>query len=67
MEQMERIEAFERMMADVSSQHAQTVEKMQALKAQGKERSATYRQLMGEKLQLARILGLYRLYGLTEE
>ena len=47
MEQMERLEAFERMMADVSSQHAQTVEKMQALKAQGKERSATYRQLMG--------------------
>ena len=35
MEQMERLEAFERMMADVSSQHAQTVEKMQALKAQG--------------------------------
>ena len=67
MEQMERLEAFERMMADVSGQHAQTVEKMQALKAQGKERSATYRQLMGEKLQLARILGLYRLYGLTEE
>ena len=67
MEQMERLEAFERMMADVSSQHAQTVEKMQALKAQGKERSATCRQLMGEKLQLARILGLYRLYGLTEE
>ena len=67
MEQMERLEAFERMMADVSRQHAQTVEKMQALKAQGKERSATYRQLMGEKLQLARILGLYRLYGLTEE
>lgn len=67
MEQTARLEAFERMMADVSSQHAQTVEKMQALKAQGKERSATYRQLMGEKLQLARILGLYRLYGLTEE
>lgn len=67
MEQMERLEAFERMMADVSSQYAQTVEKMQALKAQGKEQSATYRQLMGEKLQLARILGLYRLYGLTEE
>ena len=67
MDQTARLEAFERMMADVSSQHAQTVEKMQALKAQGKERSATYRQLMGEKLQLARILGLYRLYGLTEE
>ena len=67
MVQTARLEAFERMMADVSSQHAQTVEKMQALKAQGKERSATYRQLMGEKLQLARILGLYRLYGLTEE
>lgn len=67
MEQTARLEAFERMMADVSDQHAQTVEKMQALKAQGKERSATYRQLMGEKLQLARILGLYRLYGLTEE
>ena len=35
MVQTARLEAFERMMADVSSQHAQTVEKMQALKAQG--------------------------------
>lgn len=67
MEQKERLEAFERMMADVTRQHAQTAEKMQALKAQGRERSATYRQLMGEKLQLARILGMYRLYGLTDE
>ena len=67
MERTERLEAFERMMADVHEQHAQTMEKMQALKAQGRERSATYKQLMGEKLQLARMISLYKLYGLMEE
>lgn len=37
---------------------------MQALRAQGKEKSVTFRQLMGEKLQLQAMLELYKMYDL---
>lgn len=66
MEQEKRLEAFEAMLSDVRGQHEDTVRRMQALRAQGCERSATYRQLMGQKLQLSQMLSLYRLYGLLE-
>ncbi len=61
---MDRLEAFERMLADLQARLADTQEKMQALKAQGREKSATYRQLMGDKMQIKVILEIYRVYGL---
>ena len=61
---MDRLEAFERMLADLQVRLAATEERMQALRAQGKEKSVTFRQLMGEKLQLQAMLELYRVYGL---
>ena len=36
-------------------------------KAEGKEKSATYRQLMGNKMQYQNMLSLYEIYGLLEE
>ena len=67
MTQMERLTAFEAMLADVQAQSWQIEAQMRALKAQGKERSATYRQLMGNRLQLAQVLAMYRVYGLIED
>ena len=67
MTQTERLTAFEAMLADVQAQSWQIEAQMRALKAQGKERSATYRQLMGNRLQLAQVLAMYRVYGLIEE
>ena len=67
MTQTERLTAFEAMLADVQAQSRQIEEQMRALKAQGKERSATYRQLMGNRLQLAQVLAMYRAYGLIED
>lgn len=61
---MDRLESFERMLADLQARLADTQEKMQALKAQGREKSATYRQLMGDKMQIKAMLEMYRLYGL---
>lgn len=40
---------------------------MDALKFAGKEKSATYRQLMANRLMYTRIIGLYKQYGLVEE
>ena len=67
MTQAERLAAFEAMLASVQEQSRQVEAQMRALKAEGKERSATYRQLMGNRLQLAQLLAMYRAYGLTEE
>ena len=61
---MDRLEAFERMLADLKARMAATEERMQALRAQGKEKSVTFRQLMGEKLQLQAMLELYKMYDL---
>ena len=61
---MDRLEAFERMLADLQARLAATEERMQELRAQGREKSVTFRQLMGEKLQLQAMLELYRVYGL---
>ena len=67
MTQTERLAAFEAMRQSVQEQSRQVEAQMRALKAQGRERSATYRQLMGNRLQLAQVLAMYRAYGLTEE
>ena len=61
---MDRLDAFERMLADLQARLAATEERMQALRAQGREKSVTFRQMMGEKLQLQAMLELYRVYGL---
>ena len=67
MTQTERLAAFEAMLQSVQEQYRQVEAQMRALKAQGKERSATYRQLMGNRMQLAQVLAMYRAYGLIED
>ena len=41
--------------------------RMDQLRAQGKEKSATYRQYLGNRLFYNRVKDLYRKYGLLEE
>lgn len=62
-----RLAAFEAMMAAVQRDYADTCAKMQTLREQGKEKTATYRQLMGNRLQCQNVLSLYRVYGLMED
>lgn len=63
---MDRLEQFEKMLADLQAQYADTAARMEKLKAQDKTRTATYRQLMGQKLTLGRMLETYRVYGLLD-
>lgn len=67
MEKEERLEAFEKMLKAVQENYENTDVKMKELKAEGKEKSATYRQLMGNKLQYQNMISLYQIYGLLEE
>ena len=62
-----REESFEKMLADVLTAYADITARMEKLKAEGREKTATYRELMGNKLLYQNILSLYRTYGLTEE
>ena len=55
------------MLSAIEENYAGIVSKMETLKAQGKEKSATYRQLMGNKLMYKDILSLYELYGIREK
>lgn len=63
----ERIENFERMLTAVQENYKTTTEKMEQLRQAGREKSATFRQLMGDKLMYQNILSLYKIYGLTDE
>ena len=67
MEGQERLEAFEKMLQAVKENYKTADSKMKHLKAEGKEKTATYRQLMGNKLQYQNMLSLYEIYGLLKE
>ena len=62
-----REEKFEKMLQAVQSQYADTTDKMKKLKADGKEKTVTYKQLMASKLTLLNILSMYHTYGLIDE
>ena len=55
------------MLKAILFQYDSTVKKMAKLKAEGKEKSATYRQLFASKLQLQSMLSYYRTYGLLDD
>ncbi len=61
---MERIEAFEAMLKAALDQSEAEWRKMEELKAQGREKSATYRQYLGNRLFYNQLFALYRQYGL---
>ena len=67
MENEIRLEAFEKMLKAIQEDYETTEYKMKQLKEGGKEKTATYRQLMGNKLQYQNMLSLYKIYGLLDE
>lgn len=62
-----RLEAFEKMLEAILLQNEAITEKMEKLKAEGKEKTVTYRQLFANKLQYQNIISYYHTYGLLDE
>ncbi|MGN0602975.1 MAG: hypothetical protein ACI4I2_03275 [Oscillospiraceae bacterium] len=62
----EREEKFERMLQAVQEEYADTVRKMEKLKAENKSKTVTFKQLLSTKLTLQNILSRYKIYGLLE-
>ncbi len=69
MEKEERLEAFEKMLKAVQENYENTDVKMKVFKRRKEKgkKSATYRQLMGNKLQYQNMISLYQIYGLLKE
>ena len=63
---MERLEAFEKMLCDIVRQSEYETAQLEKLKAEGREKSATYRQYLGNRLMYKAILEKYRQYGLID-
>ena len=61
---MDRLESFEKMLAQIVSQAEYETAQMEKLKAAGKEKSATYRQYFANRLVYRQMLDTYRKYGL---
>lgn len=64
---MDRLEQFEKMLADLQKQAEEEYGQMEALKAAGKEKTATYRQYFANRLMYLRMLERYRQYGLLDQ
>lgn len=62
-----REEKFEAMLSDIQKQYHDVVQKMEKLKNENKTKTATYRQLIGNKMMYQNMLSLYKIYGLIEE
>lgn len=67
MNEQERLAAFERMLADVQANYAELVARMDRLKAEKKEKSATFRQYWSNKMTCQYMLSMYQQYGLIEQ
>lgn len=62
----EREEKFERMLKAVQDEYGNITAKMEKLKAEGKTKTVSYRELMGSKLMYQQIIIMYRTYGLID-
>ena len=62
----EREERFERMLQEIQAEYASIEQKMAVLRAEGKTKTVTFRQLMGNKLMYQSMLSMYREHGLIE-
>lgn len=62
----DRLEAFEKMLADMKKQAEYEQAEMERLKSAGREKSATYRQFFGNRLFYKTMFEKYRQYGLLE-
>ena len=54
------------MLLSIQKEYDDTVTIMEQLKATGKIKTATYKQLMGTKITLQNMLSRYEIYGLLE-
>ena len=62
----EKLAAYERMYADLLRERDKVLSDLDKLRAAGKNRGATYQQLLAQKLTLQNLIGRFEIYGIKE-
>lgn len=60
----DRLQAFESMLRDIERDYEMKSAEIEKLKAQGKDKTATFKQYLADKLLYQRMLSLYEKHGL---
>lgn len=63
----ERLIQFEKMKESIEVQHEDVLSKLDKLRAEGRQKSATYQQLLGNKMTFENMLKLYEIYDIDRE
>ena len=64
MSDLERLAAYDRMYADLLKEWDKVLSDMEKLRAAGKNKGATYQQLLAQKLTLQNLIGRFEIYGI---
>ena len=62
----ERLAAYDRMYADLLKERDKVLADMDELRAAGKNKGATYQQLLAQKLTVQNLIGRFERYGIKE-
>ena len=64
MSDLERLAAYDRMYADLLRERDKVLADMDKLRAAGKNKGATYQQLLAQKLTVQNLIGRFEIYGI---
>ena len=66
MTDQERLAAYDRMYEDLLRERDKILADMEKLRAAGKNKGATYQQLLAQKLTVQNLIGRFEIYGIKE-
>ena len=66
MSDLERLVAYDRMYADLLRERDKVLADMDKLRAAGKNKGATYQQLLAQKLTVQNLIGRFEIYDIKE-
>ena len=67
MSDLERLAAYDRMYADLLKEREKVLADMEKLRSAGKNKGATYQQLLAQKLTVQNLIGRFEIYGIKEK
>lgn len=67
MSDLERLAAYDRMYADLLKERDKVLADMEKLRSAGKNKGATYQQLLAQKLTVQNLIGRFEIYGIKEQ
>ena len=67
MSDLERLAAYDRMYADLLKERDKVLSDMEKLRAAGRNKGATYQQLLAQKLTVQNLIGRFEIYGIKEK